>query len=71
MEQIYISNLIIERVRHLEDISIPVSDAGLKNLIFTGKNGSGKTSVLKALEAYLKELADVKRLELNDSLLLP
>lgn len=69
MEQIYISNLNIERVRHLEDISIPVSDAGLKHLIFTGKNGSGKTSVLKALEAYLKVLAGVKHWEVNDFLI--
>lgn len=44
MEQLYITDLKIQKVRHLHDIQIPLSGYGIKHLIFTGKNGSGKTS---------------------------
>lgn len=53
MEQIFITNLTIKKVRHLKDISIPLSEKQIKHLIFTGKNGSGKTSVVEALAGYL------------------
>ncbi len=53
MEQLYITNLKIEKVRHLKNISIPLSEHQLKHLILTGKNGSGKTSVVEALAGYL------------------
>lgn len=49
MSSIYISKLIIENVRHLKNIQIPLSEEMPKHLILTGKNGSGKTSVLEAL----------------------
>ena len=45
MENVFISNLMIENVRHLKNITIPLSQEEPKHLIFTGKNGSGKTSV--------------------------
>lgn len=53
MEQLFITNLAIKKVRHLKDISIPLSENQIKHLIFTGKNGSGKTSVVEALACYL------------------
>ena len=49
MDRIFISELKIEHVRHLKDIRIPLSNDKMKHLILTGKNGSGKTSVLEAL----------------------
>lgn len=42
MEQLYIKELKISKVRHLNNVTIPVTEDGLKHLIFTGKNGSGK-----------------------------
>lgn len=57
MEKIFITGLTIENVRHLQDIKIPLSDEKAKHLIFTGKNGSGKTSVLEAMSDYLSALA--------------
>lgn len=51
-EDIFITELTIKRVRHLKDIHIPISGTERKHLILTGKNGSGKTSVLQTL-AYL------------------
>ena len=54
MEQTFLTELRIEKVRHLHDITIPLSKTERKNLILTGKNGSGKTSVLEELAEYIK-----------------
>ena len=54
MEQLYITNLTIKKVRHLKDISIPLAENQIKHLIFTGKNGSGKTSVTEAIAGHLQ-----------------
>lgn len=56
MEQLFITNLTIKKVRHLKDISIPLSQDRIKHLILTGKNGSGKTSVVEALAEYLENV---------------
>jgi predicted ATP-binding protein involved in virulence len=53
-EDIFITNLFIKKVRHLKDIHIPLSKDKRTHLILTGKNGSGKTSVLKTLARALK-----------------
>lgn len=63
MEKLFISSLTIEDVRHLKNITIPLSNEEMKHLIFTGKNGSGKTSVLEALSHYLNTIATSARLE--------
>lgn len=57
MEQMFISELVIEKVRHLENITIPLSGEKPKHLLLTGKNGSGKTSVLEAMSRYLNSIA--------------
>lgn len=53
MEKVYITNLFIEKLRHLNQVQIPLSKNEMKHLIFTGKNGSGKTSVLDAIAGFL------------------
>lgn len=57
MEKLYIQDLKIKKVRHLENIDIPISETDIKHLIFTGKNGSGKTSLLDALSAFLHSVS--------------
>ena len=52
MEQTFLTSVNIAKVRHLQDITIPLSNEKRKHLILTGKNGSGKTSVLNALEEH-------------------
>lgn len=52
-EQIFITDLTIKKIRHLENINISLSKTERKNLIITGKNGSGKTSFLDILKSYL------------------
>ena len=49
MEQTFLTDIKIEKVRHLENISIPLGTEKRKHLILTGKNGSGKTSVLECV----------------------
>lgn len=55
MDQFYITNIHIQKVRHLENLDIMITpDKGeLRHLILTGKNGSGKTSLLEAIRTYL------------------
>lgn len=62
MESIFISNITINKVRHLQNIEIPLSKEKKKHLIITGKNGSGKTSLLDAIA----ELLDIKNIKVND-----
>lgn len=52
MEQTFITSVNIAKVRHLQNITIPLSTEKRKNLILTGKNGSGKTSVLDSLATF-------------------
>lgn len=55
----YITQIKIEKVRHLKDVIIKLSEQEnktLKHLLITGKNGSGKTSVLDALAKYLDDV---------------
>lgn len=54
MEATFLTGIHIHKVRHLENIDIPLSADTRKNLILTGKNGSGKTSVLDALISHFQ-----------------
>lgn len=48
----FITKVKINTVRNLRDLTIDLSTTERKNLILTGKNGSGKTSVLEAIRLY-------------------
>jgi predicted ATP-binding protein involved in virulence len=50
MEDIFISHIHINEVRHLKNIDIPLSEEKRQHLILTGKNGSGKTSLWEQLK---------------------
>lgn len=58
MSDIFIKEIKINKVRHLENLTIALSETDRKHLILTGKNGSGKTSVLEAIAIYLKSIQD-------------
>ena len=49
----YITKIRIEKLRHLENIAIELGEASRRHLLITGKNGSGKTSLLEALSKCL------------------
>ena len=65
MEQLFITNIEIEKVRHIKDISIPLSKERIKHLILTGKNGSGKTSVTEALAGCINNIFTDKSFDLK------
>lgn len=49
----YIKNIHINKLFHLQDLNISLSDEKFPHLIITGKNGSGKTVLLEAIASYL------------------
>jgi predicted ATPase len=53
MTETFITHIHVEKVRNIEDLDIPLSVSERKHLILTGKNGSGKTSLLEALHQCL------------------
>ncbi len=54
----YITQINIDKLRHLSNIVISLNAEKRQHLIITGKNGSGKTSVLTALQKYLQAIND-------------
>lgn len=56
MEQTFLTSVNVVKVRHLQNITIPLDANKRKHLILTGKNGSGKTSVLEALVEHFRYL---------------
>lgn len=70
MKNIYITKLILENVRNLNYTEIPLANDEKKHLIFTGKNGSGKTTVLEGLSWYLNQLATSSELVGKEKILL-
>ena len=53
----YIKNIHINKVRHLKDINIPLDKEDYPHLMITGKNGSGKTSLLNAIANHIERIA--------------
>lgn len=52
----YIKSIHINKVRHLEHLEISIPDDQHPHLFITGKNGSGKTSLLQALSDHIEKL---------------
>lgn len=68
MFDIYIKSINVDKVRNLTNISIPISEDEKRNIIITGKNGSGKTSLLNAISNncfYLMSAGDFAEIEGN------
>ena len=56
----YIKNIHINKVRHLSNINIPLEKENYPHLMITGKNGSGKTSLLNAIANHIERIANDK-----------
>ena len=57
----FITQIKIGKVRHLTDITIDLDEKKKQHLILTGKNGSGKTSVLSSVRDILLEITKRNR----------
>lgn len=56
MGESYITNIFIENSRNIKGLEIPLSNEHRQHLILTGKNGSGKTSLLLEIIKYLTQI---------------
>jgi predicted ATP-binding protein involved in virulence len=54
-QDIFITDILVDKCRHIRDFKILLSETERKHLIITGKNGSGKTSLL---ELIIKEIIE-------------
>ena len=54
VKEYFISEIDIENLYHLSDIKIKLNSTKRQHLLLTGKNGSGKTSLLLRIEEFLK-----------------
>jgi predicted ATP-binding protein involved in virulence len=52
----YINKIIVNHSRNVKNLTIPFSTENRQHLILTGKNGSGKTSLLLELNKYLTQI---------------
>ncbi len=63
----YITEIRIETLRHLSNIVISLNSKQRQNLILTGKNGSGKTSLLVALQKFIQAINDKRYKDLIEN----
>lgn len=56
MNAYFIQKLIVKDVRDIKNFDISLDDSERKHLIITGKNGSGKTSLLREINSLLNKL---------------
>ncbi len=63
----FITEIKINELRHLSNIVISLNPEKRQHLLLTGKNGSGKTSLLLALQEYLKAINSGVLADLFDS----
>lgn len=52
----FIRNIKVNKLFHLNNFNIPISDESCPHLIITGKNGSGKTILLNAISDFLENI---------------
>jgi predicted ATP-binding protein involved in virulence len=52
-DDVFITSIEVKKVRNIENFTIPLSETERKHLIITGKNGSGKTSLLSEINKFL------------------
>lgn len=52
----FLTGIHINKIFHLENISIEIDNQKKKHLIITGRNGCGKTSLLNALVDFLEKI---------------
>lgn len=52
----FITSINIEKLKHIENVKIELSQDVPKHLLLTGKNGAGKTTTLEAVRNYLKQV---------------
>ncbi len=62
----FITSLHINKIFHLENLDIHVSTERKQHLLLTGRNGSGKTSLLNAIMEFIERIYADKNLQFLD-----
>lgn len=62
----FITSIHINKIFHLENLDIQISSQERHHLLLTGKNGSGKTSLLNAIMEFIEKIYRDKSLEFLD-----
>ena len=62
----FITSVHINQIFHLKDLDIPVSGEKRQHLLLTGKNGSGKTSLLNAIMEFIEMINNDAELSFLD-----
>lgn len=68
-QNVFITAIHVDKVRHIENFDIALSETERKHLIITGKNGSGKTSLLLDINKFINSVKNIsysKHLDFND-----
>lgn len=60
-DDIFITSIHVKKVRNLENFDIPLCEKKRQHLIITGKNGSGKTSLLLEMDKFIQETLRIER----------
>nr|VFJ69235.1 MAG: Predicted ATP-binding protein involved in virulence [Candidatus Kentron sp. FM]VFJ70300.1 MAG: Predicted ATP-binding protein involved in virulence [Candidatus Kentron sp. FM]VFK15501.1 MAG: Predicted ATP-binding protein involved in virulence [Candidatus Kentron sp. FM] len=55
MTDTFITKIQVRQARNIRDLTIPLSETERRHLIITGRNGSGKTSLLEELAGFLRQ----------------
>lgn len=55
MTDAFITAIHVKKVCNIENFTIPLSETERKHLVITGKNGSGKTSLLREINKFIHE----------------
>ena len=58
MKEYFISEIDIKKMYHLSNVKIELNSMKRQHLLVTGKNGSGKTSLLLKIEEFLEYIND-------------
>ncbi|MEO6692999.1 MAG: AAA family ATPase [Saprospiraceae bacterium] len=56
MNETFVTNIQVINSRNITDLKIPLSKSEKKHLIITGKNGTGKTSLLEDINRFLSQV---------------
>lgn len=54
--ELFIKKILVKKIRDLKNFEISLSETKRKHLIITGKNGSGKTSLLLEINKFLRRV---------------
>lgn len=62
----YITSIHVNRIYHLDNLDISLSSEKRQHLLLTGKNGSGKTSLMNAIMEFIERIYNDKNLQFLD-----